>query len=324
MENNKTSLTLPSICVIGDIHGHLQLGLCLAARWQDELVVKFDAVLLCGDVGTFTDDSQLDNATRRHAQANPCELEFLHQWSVDPQPEWLQRIFRPVEHDGCGLECPVVMVHGNHEGFAYLAKLIPSRFPNKSVPIADLPTVDSGGHIRYLPSGWHCLTPRGILVGGVGGIERGQRRSDYHPLAYVDEEAVLHLADGPKLDILITHPGPGSTQGDGGAPSLEVLLDARIAKVWFHGHTIRNPAIATGGRVGSMTIVPLGDVAFPGKGSGADDPGEDAWARVCFEPSLFVERKRPDCWREFRRRRWLRQTDGQLVCPTLVRHGGIG
>jgi hypothetical protein len=278
-------------------------------------------VLLCGDVGTFTEDSQLDNATRRHARENPCELEFLHQWSVDPQPVWLQRIFRPLDQEGCGLECPVVMVHGNHEGFTHLAKLVPSRFPDGLVAMAALPAVDSGGHIRYLPSGWQCVSPGDILVGGVGGIEKGQRRADYHPLAYVDDQAVLRLADGPKLDVLITHQGPATTQVDGGSPALDVLLEARIAKVWFHGHSIRNPDMVTGGRYGAMTIVPLGDAAFPGKGAHADDPGEDAWARVCFEPSLFVERKRPDGWRELRRRRWLIRADGQLVCPILARHG---
>jgi hypothetical protein len=63
----------------------------------------------------------LDNATRRHAGNNPCELEFLYQWATVPQPEWIRKIFRPLTQGGCGLECPVVMVHGNHEGFAWHA-----------------------------------------------------------------------------------------------------------------------------------------------------------------------------------------------------------
>ena len=84
-----------TFCVIGDTHGHLQLGLCMAARWQLELGVVFDGVFLCGDVGTFTAEEQLDNATRRHGKANPCELEFLYQWSADPQPRWLARPLPP-------------------------------------------------------------------------------------------------------------------------------------------------------------------------------------------------------------------------------------
>lgn len=111
------------LCVIGDTHGHLQLGLCVAARWQQESNVSFDAVLLCGDVGTFIDESQLDSTTRRHAKANPCELEFLKQWASEPPARWLHKIFLPVDDGGLGLECPVVMVHGNHEGFPHLFEL---------------------------------------------------------------------------------------------------------------------------------------------------------------------------------------------------------
>ncbi len=27
---------MKTVCVIGDLHGHLQLALCMAARWQRE------------------------------------------------------------------------------------------------------------------------------------------------------------------------------------------------------------------------------------------------------------------------------------------------
>ena len=82
----------PTICVLGDVHGHLQLALCMAARWQRELGEAFEAVLLCGDVGVFTEESQLDSATRSHARRNPCELEFLYHWAADPQPRWLEEL----------------------------------------------------------------------------------------------------------------------------------------------------------------------------------------------------------------------------------------
>lgn len=147
-----------SVCVIGDTHGHLQLALCVAARWQQELEVRFDAVFLCGDVGTFTDESQLDSTTRRHSKSNPCELEFLHQWSASPQLLWLSKIFDACVRGGLGLECPIIMVHRNHEGFAHLATLVPTDIPSHPVPVRDLPTVDSNGLIGYLPSGWKCFT----------------------------------------------------------------------------------------------------------------------------------------------------------------------
>ena len=54
-----------------------------------DMNLRFEAVFLCGDVGTFTEDCQLDNATRRHARTNPCELEFLTQWAAEPPAPWL-------------------------------------------------------------------------------------------------------------------------------------------------------------------------------------------------------------------------------------------
>ena len=205
LKKQRETKTPSSICAIGDVHGHLQLGLCMAARWQVELGLAFDAVLLCGDVGTFTDDSQLDNATRRHARSNPCELEFLLQWAARPQPEWLQKIFQPVESGGLGLQCPVVMVHGNHEGFIDLEPWAAQPIPKHPLEMSALPAIDTGQRIRYLPSGWKCRTPSGLIVAGIGGIEREQRHAKYHALAYLNERAILHLAEGTQVDILITH-----------------------------------------------------------------------------------------------------------------------
>ena len=166
-----------SFAVVGDVHGHLQLALCMLARWQRERGRPFSAVLLCGDVGTFTDDAQLDSATRKHARDNPCELEFLTQWAMTPQAPWLDAIFRP-EPDGLGLECPVVMVHGNHEGFAHLSTLYPHRRrPGLPVALDNLPPVDTNGHILFLPSGWTAMATQGFTIAGVGGMEAEQRRA---------------------------------------------------------------------------------------------------------------------------------------------------
>ncbi len=311
-----------ALCVIGDLHGHLQLGLCVAARWQQLLGVEFEAVLLCGDVGSFTHDSQLDSTTRRHGKDNPCELEFLTQWSVTPQPAWLQGIFQPRDSASLGLLCPVVMVHGNHEGFAHLARLIAGLdIPADPVALPELPIVDTGGHLRYLPSGWKLIAPKsGKIVAGIGGIEEGQRYARYHPLAYLDETPILHLLDGPNFDVLITHQGPSGVQGNHGSPLLQNLLDAGLARFWFHGHSTPHKTITAAGPNGVTTLVPLEDIAFPGKGPNADDPGEDGWACLFAEGTIL--RERPAFWREYRRRRWLQLTDGRLVCPDLV--GWVG
>src|SRR4051812_45764585 len=204
------------VAVVGDVHGHLQLALCMLARWQDELNVRFEAVFLCGDVGTFTEETQLDSATRSHAKDNPCELEFLRQWATWPQARWLEHIFLP---EGLGLCCPLVMVHGNHEGFAHLETIFPRRRrPAEPVPVDDLRGVDTREFIKYLPSGWRAVTPSGLVVGGLGGIQPAQRPGrKYHPMAYIDDadvEALLDTAGGPgSLDLLVTHEGPSETQG---------------------------------------------------------------------------------------------------------------
>jgi hypothetical protein len=302
------------VCAIGDVHGHLQLGLCVAARWQRELGISFDAVFLCGDVGSFTAEDQLDSATRRHAKANPCELEFLHQWSVDPQPPWLSRIFEPVEAGGLGLLCPVVMVHGNHEGFAHLQTLVPAGVPDGPAEAVSLPAVDPGGHIRYLPSGWRCRTPSGLVAAGVGGIERGQRRAAYHDMAYIDQDAVAGLLGQSPVDLLITHQGPSSLQGQGGSETLQLLLDEGYARTWFHGHSVRNPEIVRAGPGCRTRVVPLADVAFQGR----DDPGTEGWA-VLLSGGTGILRARPSFWREFRKRKWKVVDEHRLVCPDLAR-----
>jgi hypothetical protein len=292
----------------------------MLARWQVELGIRFDCVLLCGDVGTFTDGSQLDNATVRHARANPCELEFLTQWSAQPPAPWLAHLFLPREGgQGLGLECPVVMVHGNHEGFAHLETLRGRRRPRRAVDVGELPTVDADGYVRYLPSGWTTVTPAGCAVAGVGGMERGQRSAQYHPMAYIDDAAVEALCDGPPVDVLVTHQGPAATQGNLGSPTLDLLLDRGVARAWFHGHAIPNPEVVRAGPADACTVVPLGDVAFGGRGVRAEDPGLDGWSYARVSPdAVDVARETPAFWRDYRRGKWKTLPDGRLVCPDLV------
>lgn len=313
----------PILAVVGDVHGHLQLALCMLARWQRHLGVDFDAVLLCGDVGTFADEGQLDSATRKHARNNVCELEFLRQWAPFPPAPWLEHLFRPADESGggLGLTCPVVMVHGNHEGFAHLESLGSRRQrPAEPVPAAELRAVDSSGFIHYLPSGWRCRTPGGVVVGGVGGMEAGQRRAHYHPLAYIDEAAVEALLDAEPVDVLITHQGPAAVQGDHGSPTLDVLLKRPVARAWFHGHSTPVTEPTPAGTGGKCLVVPLGDVAFPGRGRNADDPGLDGWAYLTMgEGGPAVTKETPPFWRELRRSRWVTADDGRLVSPDLAR-----
>lgn len=309
------------IGIVGDTHGHLQLALCVLARWQEEMDAAFEAIVLCGDVGTFTCDEELDNATRAHAKRNPIELEFLTQWATAPQAPWLDYIFNRKEEGGLGLTCPVVMVHGNHEGFTRLQKIAPAEhsIPKEPLSPAALPGVDTNGHIKYLPSGWSIVLESGSVVAGIGGIERGQRGATYHPLAHIDDRAVEHLATSQRVDLLITHQGPSRMQAaPSGSPTLDLLLDAEVAAVWFHGHSIRDSSPSKGGPTGKTLVIPLEDIAFSGKEPGAGDPGEAGWA-VVFDQDGETRPVRftPAFLRDFRRHRWSETPNGLLVAPPL-------
>jgi hypothetical protein len=62
------------------VHRHRRQAELLDDGVDDAELTKASAMakLLCGDVGTFTDYSQLDNATLRHAKAN--------MWRIWPMP----------------------------------------------------------------------------------------------------------------------------------------------------------------------------------------------------------------------------------------------
>jgi predicted phosphodiesterase len=306
---------LENFAILGDLHGHLQLALCMVARWQKELALKFDGVFLCGDVGTFTDAQQLDNAIIAHGRLNSCELEFLNQWAPNPPAPWLQHIFW--EDDGLGLTCPIVMIHGNHEGFAHLQTLAPRRIPDQPVSMGELPPVDQVRVIRYLPSGWRVKTAGGTVFGGIGGMERGQRAAKYHDMAYIDDNAVESLMSADSLDVLITHQGPQATQVNLGSPTLDMLLDQPLAKAWFHGHGVTNPAIQN---IHGCQIVPLGEVAFNMKGQNPGTPGLEGWARLQIGPTLQITREPPPFWRDYHQKRWTKAGFWGLVSPDLVQY----
>lgn len=307
----------PFIGVCGDVHGHLQLALCAWALEQQRSGRRLDAILLCGDVGTFTDSCPLDSATRRHASENPCELEF-RQWSREPVAPWLDGIFAPPADGGLGLDAPVIMVHGNHEGFEHLEPMAIEcdAIPAEPVAASDLPAVDARGRIRYLPSGWRVRTASGVVVGGVCGIQPGQRlRSGYHEMAYIDPTAVDALRVARELDIIVTHQGPARVQGEAkGSVLLDRILDRAQPALWFHGHSRVEKSPVT---VNTTTVVPLGDATFD---KSADwRIAADAWCEVGrSDDALGVVSRRPAATNELGRARWIRTAGHELVAPHLA------
>lgn len=304
------------VAVCGDVHGHLQLAACAWALEAQRGGRAPEALLLCGDVGTFTDAAPPDAATVRHARQDPCELEFPRAWSRPTSPAWLQALYAPTGDGGLGWSAPIVMVSGNHEGFAHLAALRPADRPSGPVPAEELPAVDPFGRVRLLPSGWRLRTPSGLVVGGVGGIEPGQRAgADYHPDAYLAATDV-DVVRGQAADVLLTHQGPAAVQGaSSGSPTLDRLLDRPDDTVWFHGHSraTKDPQ-----QRGATTVVPLGDATFDARDRMR--VRTEGWARVWRDGDrIAYDRHRPAALPELRFDRWV-ETDGGAgrVAPHLA------
>ena len=301
---------MSKVIIFGDVHGHLQLVFGLAYLAREELGEPPEALLLCGDVGVFPDLSKVDKATRKHAQREPLELDFAYQWARLPWPPWLEAIFSP---EGLGLETPAVMVHGNHEDFEFLARLLPPKPEAFPVGLEDLPSVDPKGKVKYLPSGWVLELPSGLRVAGLGGIEPSKR---FRPLKNFTEREIsdlLALVDSLKPHILITHQGPARLHGTRGSQ----LLDPFLGKVglWFHGHarSAFEPA-----QIEGTTVYPLADFTFVK----ANLPPPDSWALVEFSGAPKVVEFYPEGLWELTRERWLKARWGGREVAIMPLLGG--
>ena len=108
-------------------------------------------------------------------------------------------------------------------------------------------------------------------------------------------------------------------QGDHGSDTLQLLLDEGIASAWFHGHSTPCSEVVQAGLGKQTQVVPLGDIAFPGRGREANEPGRDGWAIVTVEQGkVLVEKTTPSFLRDFRLNHWARTADGRLICPPLA------
>ncbi|NPB04311.1 MAG: hypothetical protein GXO39_07880 [Thermotogae bacterium] len=281
------------VCVVGDVHGHLQLALSVAHLWQKDLGEEFEAVLLVGDLGAFTSEDRLDKATRKFAERNPMELEFMHQWLQTPPPPWIEGIFKPVSEGGLGIK-NVIAIRGNHEDFEYLRSITPERTPPMPVEVEDLPSLDPNGFIKYLPDTWVVRLPSGTTVAGLGGVTTKKK-------GFLPEEDILELmgilGDIGLVDILLTHQGPEAVQEEAGSYELNDLLGG--ARYWFHGHAVRNPEIVT---VKGTTVVPLEHANF----SHSRELDPNGWAVLKLGEEEKVWRGLPKGAPEVAHGRWIR------------------
>ncbi len=211
------------------------------------------------------------------------------------------------------------MVHGNHEGFDHLAALLSHTGAVPAAPVtpAELPAVDSRGRVRLLPPGWRVHVGDDLVIGGIGGIQPGQRLgSSYPPLAHLDPVSVQLLRAAERLDVLITHQGPARIQGgSSGSVALDPLLERRGPLVWFHGHSRQQKSPM---QVGEARVVPLADATFDKRKGWRI--ASDAWHEVARTPGgVATTARRPSGVRELPRSAWAALNDGRLVAPHLAR-----
>lgn len=138
-------------------------------------------------------------------------------------------------------------------------------------------------------------------------------------MAYLDDSAVVALASGGPADLLVSHQGPASVHGEYSSETLDRLLSRPAARVWCHRHGGRTLEPTAAGVEGRCLVVPLGDVAFSGRGGNAG-PGLEGWCLLTLAGGgVTLERALPSFWREYRRKLWRRARGGSLVCPDPLR-----
>ena len=139
-------------------------------------------------------------------------------------------------------------------------------------------------------------------------------------MAYLDDVAVSQFLKNLPVDLLITHQGPSSIQGDGGSDSLQKLLTAGRMRCWCHGHSIRHPEIVNAGPNSHVRVVPLKDATFI---KPSNDPGCDCFAAIQFdspEEPPYVKMSYPQNWWHYHRRNWFQLDEQRLVSPDLAQH----
>lgn len=246
------------IVVLGDIHGHLHLAWSLVKRIEVFHGIEIAQVLQVGDLGFWPrPGTVLDRATRRHADQDPEEISFP-EWSSPTELDGgsllsscANALLSPEAPDGTRVDADMVFIKGNHDDYALLPDPSPDGLP---IP------VDHYGKHRFLPNGctYRVGGAGGPLVGSLGGLERGEARTD----GFSDTEA--KGVSREQLDILLTHEPPGRTAR---GSRLRRVLEASSPAIVFSGHLHWHERDT----LGEVQLVTLAEVRFNDRGE--VDPG---------------------------------------------------
>lgn len=211
--------------IFGDLHGRILPAFLLASAWAQEHDRAVTGLLQVGDLGYFPDPARLDQATGRHASADPLELGA--QLVTSPSRE-ADAVFHAEGHDAGRLW----FTAGNHEDFDALAHRAREARQGGSFP------VDAYGRVLCLRDGQVEALPGPLRVGALWGIDdqapNARRKT---PAGGRIQEASLTVLAGSRFDVLLSHESPRDAVLVGsGSEGLGVVIELARPAFAFFGH----------------------------------------------------------------------------------------
>lgn len=215
-----------NIAIFADVHGRILLCFKLCARWEKETGQRIDLILQAGDLGAFPDETRLDKATRRFAQADPTELGFLTDFvHYDPATAALLN----------ETTCNLLFVRGNHEDHSWLDQ-------HEQAATDTIFPIDAYKRIYCLKSGipyTFQANDQQIQLLGIGRVGALAGEQNVQQAKYIqDYETERIFALGKTtIDVLLTHDSPQHFITPGyGMEEIRLVLNQYRPTYHFFGH----------------------------------------------------------------------------------------
>jgi hypothetical protein len=228
------------ILALGDPHGYWRLAAATVRAWKDAHGRWPNAVLCVGDMGYFPEPSRIDRATRRHAEADPDQIEGMRRLLAG----YDRVVVRLLQ---AGDAPPIDCVAGNHEDHGLLLR----RVDEPGMQGLDRVPLDPRGHVRVIRDGEvveYALPDGGspLRVAGLWGVQAGEnRKRPLQPGRNLNPELIAALAR-TDFDLLLTHEAPrtdviptrypASGAGAVGSEALRTLLEQKAGVLHLFGH----------------------------------------------------------------------------------------
>ncbi len=189
--------------ILGDLHGHISLGLSKLKKWQEYSGLKIDAILQVGDLTVFNEQSVLDKVTHEMAEKDPDELGFINYYRQSDEADYF------FGENSVFSNTPLYFILGNHDDASLLERELKISFYD---------------NIRYMPNGSSETIKKNSLSIDIGALGENYSNND-----------IKRLSD-KNLDILLTHRSPKSKANPEGEEKLGNFIEDNDIKYNFFGH----------------------------------------------------------------------------------------